>query len=148
MNHHLTLLTRLLLLFILVISCAEEKKDSSAPINVIKQPINPNGDSELALLMRAMFEEAQAVKTQIDNGEPISIELKHENILTADATEPEKAASQEYQAFAQSYLESIKNLQTANPEDLVGMYDNMVVNCMACHKTLCPGPIVKIKKLQ
>ena len=95
-----------------------------------------------------MFDEAQQIKQQIANNEPITINLDHEKILTAHATEPEKAASAKYKAFANAYLQSMKSLKTANPSELVDVYDNLVANCMGCHKALCPGPIVKIKKLQ
>lgn len=138
----------LILLVTITLSCGEGNKEEAIGESVVQQPINPNGDSELALLMRAMFDEAQAIKTQIDNGEPVTIELEHEKILTADATEPDKAASPEYKAFAGSYLQSIQELQAADSNELLGAYNTMVVNCMTCHKSLCPGPMVKIKKLQ
>ena len=148
MKNSLKIITCLLLLFALAVSCSEEKKDYSNIENRIQKPINPNGDSELALLMRAMFEEALQIKQQIANGEPINLNINHEKILTAHATEPEKAASAEYKAFANVYLQTIKSLQTANPIQQVNLYDNMVNNCMTCHKALCPGPMVRIKKLQ
>lgn len=148
MKNNIKLLLSFLSVFIIFTSCGEDQKESSAPITVVQQPINPNGDTELALLMRAMFEEAQTIKTQIDQGEPITVTLNHEDILTAEATEPEKAASAAYKAFADTYLQSIKNLQTAAPNEKLGAYENMVVNCMACHTAICPGPMVKIKKLQ
>lgn len=130
------------------ISCSEEAKECSDVKKNISQPLNPNGDSELALLMRAMFDEAQQIKEQIANGKPVSLSLDHEKILTAHATEPEKAASEEFQAFATLYLKTIENLQKASPEKAIKLYDNMVDNCMSCHKALCPGPIVRIKKLR
>lgn len=135
----------ILLLFALGVSCSEKEcagNDSSI------QPLNPNGDSELALLMRAMFDEAGQIKRQIANGEPVRFNLDHEEILTAHATEPEKAASAEYQAFADVYLQTIEALQTANPAQVKTLYDSMVENCMSCHKALCPGPMVRIKKLR
>lgn len=138
----------LLLLFVLAVSCSEEEKECSSLDKSSAQPLNPNGDSELALLMRAMFDEAQQIKEQIANGSPVSLSLDHEKILTAHATEPEKAASEEFQAFATLYLKTIENLQKASPEKAIKLYDNMVDNCMTCHKALCPGPIVRIKKLR
>lgn len=136
------------LLFALVVSCGEGKKDCSNPANLTQRSLNPNGDSELALLMRAMFDEAQQIKQQIANEEPIAIKINHEKILTAHATEPEKAASAEYKAFADVYLQTMEKLQTADPAQKANLYDNMVNSCMTCHKALCPGPMVKIKKLQ
>ncbi|MCB0839161.1 MAG: hypothetical protein KDD99_20960, partial [Bacteroidetes bacterium] len=64
------------------------------------------------------------------------------------ATEPEKAASDEFKAFANGYLESVKNMQSASPTEMVSLYDNMVENCMSCHRAICPGPLTRIKKLQ
>ncbi|WP_228851764.1 hypothetical protein [Aegicerativicinus sediminis] len=148
MKINLKVLTCFLLIFTVVVSCSEKKKESLVGENQIQQPINPNGDSELALLMRQMYDEAQLIKEQINKGEPIEINLNHEKILTAHATQPEKAASEEYRAFANLYLQSIKNLQSANANEVANIYDNMVVSCMTCHKVLCPGPMVKIKQLQ
>ena len=138
----------LILFFALAESCSVENKDCSDTDIQTQKIINPNGDSELALLMRAMFDELQQIKQQIANNEPITINLDHEKILTAHATEPEKAASAKYKAFANSYLQTIEKLKTAKPAELVNVYDNLISNCMTCHKALCPGPIVKIKKLQ
>ncbi len=135
----------LLLLFALGVSCSEKEctgSDSSI------QPLNPNGDSELALLMRAMFDEAEQIKRQIAAGEPVRVSLNHEKIQTAHATEPEKAASAEYQAFAKVYLQTVEALQKAEPDQVKMLFDNLVENCMTCHKALCPGPMVRIKKLQ
>lgn len=135
-------------LFILGVACSEEKTDLPKEENLIQQPLNPNGDSELALLMRAMEEEAKRIKEQVANGEPVTIELNHEEILTAHATEPKKAASPEYKAFAAAYLQAIESLKTATPDQSATIYDQMISSCMSCHQTLCPGPIVRIKKLQ
>ena len=40
--------------FVLGVSCQQEEAESSQFDNLVQQPVNPNGDSELALLMRAM----------------------------------------------------------------------------------------------
>ncbi|WP_156825935.1 hypothetical protein [Lewinella cohaerens] len=138
----------LLSLFAMGVSCSEDSKDCSSTEEQIQKPLNPNGDSELALLMRAMFDEAQRIKKQIANNEPVTLTLDHDKILTAHATEPEKAASEEYKAFAAAYLQTIKSLETASQAQIIDVYDGMVNNCMTCHKALCPGPMVRIKKLQ
>jgi hypothetical protein len=111
-------------------------------------PINPNGDSELALLMRNMYDETFEIKEQVANGQPITFSLKHEEILTAHATEPEKASSPEYKAFANVYLQTMNTLKTADSEDIPHLYENMVASCTVCHQALCPGPLVKIEKLK
>jgi hypothetical protein len=137
-----------LLLYSFGVSCADKNKDCADTSLESQAPLNPNGDSELALLMRAMFAEAEQIKQQIAGEEAVSISLDHEKILTAHATEPEKAASSEYKAFAKAYLTAIDELKTASPDQQLYHYENMVDNCMACHKALCPGPTVRIQKLQ
>ena len=129
------------LLFIILLAACGESEPA-------QKPINPNGESELALLMRAMADEAEAIRTQIASGEEIAIDVEHNNILTAEATEPEKAASSEFKAFAASYLETIKYLKTSTPENVERRYQAMVNGCVTCHQALCPGPLVRIEKLR
>ena len=136
------------MLYSLGVSCSYESKQSASIDNQIQKPLNPNGDSELALLMRAMYDEAEQIKQQIANGDSITLSLNHEKILTAHATEPQKAASAEYKAFAKTYLQAVKSLTEASSSQRINFYNNLVANCMTCHKALCPGPIVRIKKLQ
>jgi len=112
-----------------------------------KKPLNPNGDSELALLMRAMFDDGMRMKAQIARGEKPDVAVAFEKIHTADATEPEKAASAEYQAFALSYVQAVKALKEALPGEAEPYYTGMVNACMNCHQALCPGPAVRIKKM-
>ena len=131
----------------IIYSCNNSPAEKEATEKQIQVSLNPNGDSELALLMRAMYEEADEVKKQIAAGEPIEFTLDHEKILTAHATEPDKAASVEFKAFAKAYLQAVNTLKTASPEKQTLHFESMVENCMACHQPLCPGPIVKIKKL-
>ena len=138
----------LLLLFVLGVACTEDQTETPQVEKTNQQPINPNGDSELALLMRDMYDEARRIKKQIANGEPVTITLDHEAILTAHATEPDKAASETYKAFANSYLQTIEGLKVAPPERRVDIYDQMVSTCMGCHQQLCPGPMMRIRHLQ
>jgi hypothetical protein len=136
MQNSYKVVTVLLLLFVAAVSCSEEEQACSTDEHAVQKPINPNGDSELALLMRAMFEEAQQIKQQIANEEPIRISLNHEEILTAHATDPKKAASAEYKAYANLYLQAMANLQTANSTQVVDFYDNMVANCIILNFTI------------
>lgn len=115
---------------------------------VKKRSLNPNGDSELALLMRSMFEEAEQIKEQVKKGEKPQIKLDHGKILTAHATEPEKAASKEFKDFAKMYLANLEQLKKAKPENVEMVYQSLVQSCMSCHQQLCPGPVVRIKKLR
>lgn len=111
-------------------------------------PLNPNGDTELALLMRAMFEEGMDIKADIEAGNHPEIKLDHEKILTAEATQPEEAASPEFKSLADKYLYSVRQLGARNNIDAGKKYDDMVQACMDCHRSMCPGPLARIKKLK
>ncbi len=137
------------LVSIYMLSCTEvNNQPAKATYIPTKWFANPNGDSELALLMRAMYDDGQRMKVAIKNGEPFQPKVDFEKILTASATEPEKAASAEYHAFAQTYIQTMKAMQDAEPAKAIALYDTMVANCMTCHQALCPGPTVRIKKLK
>lgn len=114
----------------------------------MKKSLNPNGDSELALLMRGMYEEAERIKAQVKAGEEVTLELDHAKILTAHATEPEKADSKEFKDFANMYLANLEQLQKADPDNVEMVFQSLVESCMSCHQELCPGPMVRIKKLR
>lgn len=135
-----------ILMSILLFSCLTDSPAENEPGPII-MPINPNGDSELALLMRDMFEEGLKAKEKIKNGELPDLVLDFEEIHTAQATEPEKAASPEYKVHALSYLQAVTALKNADKNNLEKSYTDMVDACMSCHKAVCPGPTVKIKKL-
>ena len=67
--------------------------------------------------------------------------------ITAAATEPEKAASDTYKAFAGSYLETVKNLKNCAPAEAPAHFQRMTEACMNCHNAICPGPTKRIRKL-
>jgi hypothetical protein len=118
-------------------SCSTENSNS----------LNPNGDTELALLMRAMYDEGMELKEDLTQGKTLDLHLKHAKILTAEATEPKKAASPEFKSFAEYYLLAVEQLKDKNNPNHEEAYDMMINACMKCHEAMCPGPIVKIKKM-
>lgn len=113
----------------------------------VLQPINPNGDSELALLMREMYDESERIKQEIAAGRKPTVNFDYKKVLTAEGTEPEKVASDTYHAFAQAYVGLMNALEEATADQAPAIFLNMVDNCMDCHTALCPGPRVRIKKL-
>jgi hypothetical protein len=130
-----------LILFISITLLASCKSDE-------EPPLNPNGDTELALLMRAMFDEGMDIKADIESGKHPEINLEHEKILTAEATQPEEAASPEFKSLANKYLFAVRQLGAKNNMDAGKKYDDRVQACMDCHRSMCPGPLERIKKLK
>lgn len=111
------------------------------------KPLNPNGDSELALLMRAMHENGMEVKQQLLAGENPELNVDCEKLFTAKATEPEKVATPLYAGYAKAYESAVKSFKHEFNDNRIGTYKTMVDACMNCHREVCPGPMVKIKKM-
>jgi RNase P subunit RPR2 len=131
------------ILAILALSCATDSEK-----NTDGNFTNPNGTSELAILMNDLYIEAENAKQQIARGEMPELTLDAEKILTAAATEPDKVASPEYKAFAHAYIESVKLLKNASRRsEAAEHYKIMAAACMNCHKAICPGPTKRIRKL-
>lgn len=118
------------------ISCKEASKD-----------VNPNGSSELALLMRSMHENGMEVKQKLINGEKPEINYDCARLMTATPTEPAKVANPLYAGYAQAFEDKVKAFDQEFNADPAGSYQNMVDACMNCHREICPGPMVKIKKM-
>jgi hypothetical protein len=103
--------------------------------------------SELVLVMRKMHEENMALKEQIAAGHtPESIPEEYQKILTATATNPDEL-DQVYYAMAKVWLNDYQTMIDAEPDEVVGKYNNMVKACVNCHENYCMGPIPKIEKL-
>lgn len=143
-----------LALILFIVSCNQGKqaeKNTEAVIDessVQVSETNPNGDSELAILMRTMFEEGEKIKTQIVSGEgnisPEYIEMI-EKCHTAVPTDPD-VKTEEFTAF--NNLLSIEANKLLIPEtDIKAGFNEMVNRCMDCHDTFCPGPMKRIRKL-
>lgn len=106
--------------------------------------------SELALLMRRMFDDNMAMRESILNGElPTEFPIEeYRRLHSANATEPEKI-TETYHAMADAYLESMNIIVSGEGGDAVEAFNNMVNACVGCHRSVsCPGPIPKIQKLR
>jgi hypothetical protein len=102
-------------------------------------------DSELALLMREMHEQAKLLKLLLLNGEDIDpYEAEADFILEAEPTRP-SVKGDEFESFARYFLKSNKDIYQ-NPG--IENYNIMVESCVACHKEFCPGPVRTIQKLR
>ncbi len=104
-------------------------------------------DSELTLLMRAMEGDVKIMKQQILRGESPDIPAQYRKIMEAHATEPEKSASAEFKLYAETYMTAVETLKNTDKSGIEQKYDLMITTCMNCHRALCPGPMVRIKKL-
>lgn len=132
----------IVILFTLLLSCKQKTTDTTAQH---ARPINPNGDSELALLMREMFEESDSLRQLVIQGKELSGLRKFETIHSDLATDP-SVRGPVIDAFSEAYISSIKQLESADTATTFN-FNRMVDQCMNCHTEFCPGPKKRIKKL-
>ncbi len=137
----------MLVAVVIFTSCSSKpetkKEDCAKP--PIKHAINPNGDSELALLMRDMFEESDSLKQLVVDGKQLTGLKKYQDIHSAIPTDP-TVTGPVFEAFAEAYISSIKALENSDSTSAF-KFNKMVDQCMNCHTEFCPGPKKRIKKL-
>jgi hypothetical protein len=130
----------LLGLFTILFSCSEGNS------NIKKGILYPNEDSELTLLMRDMYNYYDSLKVNIENGNVPSKFRDFSEIHNAVATKPSKSESPLFKAMSTVYVESADRLNSSK-SNMPKIFNTMIDNCMNCHQQMCPGPMVKIKKL-
>ena len=113
----------------------------------VQEDNNPNGSSELSLLMRKMEKQLAEARPAVVNSKYKGTYPKEfDKIYTAKPTDNEtKTAS--YDVFANVYISAVKTFVTAKPANQIESYNNVVNTCLACHSQHCPGPVGRIKKL-
>jgi hypothetical protein len=128
----------------------EKKKKETNKVEKTEQKAQkyPNKDSELALLMREMWDDSDLMKQSVLEGEmPQDFREKFVNIHSAIPTDPDVKTA-DFKIMGDVLVESMTKLQNSEEKDLITNFNVMVTNCIACHQVHCPGPIVKIKKLE
>lgn len=131
------------------ISCSSPQKETVDSKIVVVTVDNPNEDSELTLLMRKMYDEADSIKTKIKAGtgnvtEAFIDELEY--VHEATPSDP-KLSNPVFAAFNDLIITEAKTLQSNTANKKEG-FNKLVNRCIDCHKTFCPGPIPRIKKLK
>ena len=110
--------------------------------------VNPNGSSELSLLMRDMQKYTNQAKADLKAGKtPASFPADFNKLFTAKISE-NNSKSEFYNQFGELYISSVKNYASSSTENRVETYNNMVNACLACHSQHCPGPGPVIKKMK
>jgi len=133
------------LIILVVISCGkaaqkENKEDKKAPLN-------PNGDSELAIVMRTMMQSGKAMKREIEMGKTISQypeEIK--TITTAKQTDGMIEDRNVFNGLANYYVATLDSVYLTGA-DTKKQFNHMVKSCVDCHQNYCQGPIPAIKQL-
>ncbi len=140
---------------IIIFSCAQknESKESHSDSVTVKTDTvkicatNPNGSSELALLMRSMYSHLSAIRANAIAG-GITGEYPDfiDSIYTATPTDS-TMVDDEFPSRAKEYIAAVKDLYHRYPESQKQAFNTAVSKCESCHTHYCPGPLEKIRKL-
>lgn len=127
-------------------SCSGKEKDTNAEkyVNTI---YNPNGDSELALLMRQMHDDAAKTKESITANTFKKSEKPGflDELKTATPTN-QHVTGPVFNAFADAYIHQMELLFETDQSS--HQFNEVITSCINCHQEYCFGPIEKIKKLR
>lgn len=126
----------------------EAEKAAADSLASCSKSLNPNGDSELAMLMREMMSSSQNLKEMIRQGNlPDKFPEAFMKIHTAKPTDAD-TKKESFDAFASNYISNLQTLYASPKEDLTKNYNAVVTACVSCHEQHCPGPIKAINKLR
>ncbi|MBI5496111.1 MAG: hypothetical protein HY904_13895 [Deltaproteobacteria bacterium] len=118
-----------------------------SPGNLVPSDINPNGMSELALLMRGMLADMRAARELLaQNKAPPPMFDRHRRIRCAWPSDPARR-NETFDALAQAYLAGIRALDAREPSPEAA-YQAAVTGCRGCHEASCPGPTELIETLR
>ena len=131
---------------VLLIACSENPPADEGERGMII--VNGVERSELARLMRQMYDEMKLVSDSLESGSSVSPKFytNYERITSAHATEPEKI-DELYQSMADAFLDNYESFE-GDEDGQIPAFNIMVDNCLVCHQNKCPGPVKAIKKLK
>ena len=120
-----------------------------SPGHLIASTINPNGDSQLAVLMRNMRDDLRVARDQLLQGKaPGNFLDEHSRMRCVWPTDP-GVRTTKYDEMATTYLYAVDDLERAKTTDDRRMAYGRVLNgCVTCHQNTCPGPIASIVALE
>ncbi len=109
-----------------------------SPGNLIVSPRNPNGDSELAHLMRVFVDDLNDARAKLEAGQPVAkMYDRHRKMRCAWPTKPEER-NERFDTLAKGYLGAVRAFD-ASPSQ--ANYNAIISGCIACHSNACGGPL-------
>ena len=109
-------------------------------------------NEDLSALMDRLTKETKQIKKQIENGKLEGKAFKkygldYQTILTATPSDASKKG-EHFNDFAKSFLKETERLRSAEPSRIKTQYNAVILACINCHSTYCPGPITMLKKMK
>ena len=116
-----------------------------SPGHLIESERNPNGDSELAVLMRRFVDDLKDARIQVQGGGAVpKLFPVHRTMRCAWPTRPEDR-NEGFDARAIAYLGAVRAFDAAPSKET---YNAIVSHCVACHQVSCGGVIDFIETLR
>ena len=119
----------------------------SACINNNEDPTiitDPNDTSEMALLMRDMFERLEVIKDKIENNENLSEEQLSFAIIHSQEATDSSFTNEGLVGMSEAYSRIINQFNNDHSKE---NYKSIVNSCINCHISMCPGPLERIDNL-
>ena len=137
-NKHLVFIV-----LVVILSCGKSKKE----VHIEQEPLMYE-PTEMALLMRSMYEFNKATKMQIVNNDSL-LPFPEEflTIHTAILTDPDER-TKEFDSLSTQFLKAQKATFSSNSDSTKYHFNRSINLCVSCHETRCVGPIPMIKKLR
>lgn len=118
---------------------------AGSPGHLIKSERNPNGDSELAVLMRLLVDGLRDARLLAEAGEKVQpLFPVHRAMRCAWPTKPEDR-NEGFDARAQAYLATVQAFDGAPSKE---SYNAIITSCVSCHQVSCGGVIEFIESLR
>tara|TARA_Y100001934_G_C12031505_1_gene621565 strand:- start:120 stop:524 length:405 start_codon:yes stop_codon:yes gene_type:complete len=129
---------KFLIISVIFLSACINSKEESTTIT------DPNDTSEMALLMRDMFERMEVIKDKIENNEDLSKEqLSFASIHLQEATDSSFVKEGLF-PMSEGYIRIINQFNNYPSKK---NYKSIVNSCINCHISMCPGPLERIDNL-
>lgn len=147
MNHR-KYLAPLGVVFFGMLACGEAKEDAGSANKDEKTALPEHEVSELAQLMRDMTAFADSTKSRLARGEDLLPYPADFARMTTAVPTPGMVDHRTFDPFAFAYLKQLDSLYKVPVAQREQAYDELIQYCAACHGQVCPGPLVRIKKLR
>ncbi len=121
-------------------SCEEQQQAEPEKTSKLKMA----EDSELALLMRQLTEETEAIREAVMAGETHPLWERVQELHTAIPTDP-ASSGPVFEGFSEAFIHAVREMESADSPG-TKHFNAVVDQCMACHSTFCPGPKRRIAK--
>lgn len=128
-----------------ILACGSEETNKSQRTS--SSVFSPNEDSELALLMRFMFDDMDRVRSELKAGKHPIITFPAKELFSAEPTDENQVSSDHYHLLGQAFLAAVNQFQQSDYSQLSEHYEVLVESCMSCHQHSCPGPMRRIRNL-